>query len=58
MDGILGHHEDYHRSSMLGEGPSVVLNRVMGEKMNASKQVGTFWNLLLSYMMKRIPDKD
>ena len=58
MDGILRHHKDYHHSSMLGEGASFVLIRVMGEKMNASKEVGTFWNLLLSYMIKRIPNKD
>ena len=58
MDGILQHHKHYHRSSMLGEGPNFVLNRIMGEKMNASKQVGTLSNLLLSYMMIRIPNKD
>ena len=56
MDGILQHNKDYHRSSMLGEGPKSVLNTVMGEKLNTSKQVGTLWNLLLSYMMKRIPN--
>ena len=58
MDDILRHHKNYHHSSMLGEGPNFILNRVMGEKLNASKQVGTFLNLLLSCMMKRIPDKD
>ena len=58
MDGILRHHKNYHRSSILGEGPNSILNTVMGEKLNTSKQVGTFWNLLLSYMMKRIPNND
>ena len=38
MDSILQHHKNYHRSSMLGEGPNFVLNRVMGE--NVCKQAG------------------
>ena len=58
MDGILRHHKNYHHSSILGEGPNSILNTVMGEKLNTSKQVGTYWNLLLSYMMKRIPNND
>ena len=57
MDGILRHHKNYHLSPIVGAGPDFVLDRVMGDKMNASK-VGSFWNLLLAYMMKRIPNKD
>ena len=56
MDGILRHHKNYHHSSILGEGPNSILNTVMGEKLNTSKQVGTYWNLLLSYMMKKLPN--
>ena len=58
MDGILRHHKNYHRSSILGEGPNSVLNTVMGEKLCTSKQVITLWNLFMLYMMKRIPNND
>ena len=37
MDGILQHHKNYHLSSIVGAGPNFVLDRVMGEKLNASK---------------------
>ena len=37
MDGILRHHTNYHCSSMLGEGPNFVINKVIGKKENTSK---------------------
>ena len=56
MDSVLWCHKGYHHASILGQRPNYINQSVMDEEK--ATNVGIFFNLLLLYLMKRIPTKD